>query len=134
MALLVTDPVCFRRDENGDIKFPLELATGLEAAAIGVRARLQLFAGEWFADLEAGVRYLANAAAGIEERAAILGQHFDPAKARAEFRREILTTPGVVDVPTLLVGFEAADRRLSITYVARTVWGDTPRDTLQQRF
>ncbi len=129
MALLVTDPVCFRRDANGDVKFPLELARGLEAAAIGVRARIALFAGECFADLEAGVPWVANAS--VEERAAILGQAFDESKARAALRRVILTTPGVSDIPTLLMAFAAADRKLAITFVARTVWGDTPRETLE---
>lgn len=129
MALLITDPVCFRRDENGGLKFPLELASGLEAAAIGAKARLALFAGEWFADLEAGVRYVANAT--VEERAAILGQAYEPAKARAEFRRELLTTPGVVDVPTLELALDPAERRLAVTFVARTVWGDTPPTTLE---
>lgn len=132
MALLITDPVCFRRDANGDVKFPLELASGLEAAAIGARARLALFAGELFSDLDAGVRYVANAA--VDERAALLGQFFDPIRARSEFRREILTTPGVVSVPELVIEFDADERRMSVTFVARTVWGDTPRDTLELEF
>lgn len=67
----------------------------------------------------------------VDERAAILGQAFDAAKARAAVRRAILRTPGVVSVPLLQVGFDAGERTLSITFVARTLWGDTPRDTLE---
>ncbi len=130
MALLITDPVCFRRDADGRLKFPLELARGLEGAGIGIRARLGLFAGEFFADLDAGVPYAENAT--VSEREAILGQAFEPAKARAAFRREILTTPGVVEVTALELAFDAAERRLSVTYVARTAWGDTVRDTFEQ--
>ena len=128
MALLITDPVCFRRDENGDIKFPLELASGLEAAAIGVRARLALFRGEVFSDLDAGVPWTANDV--VPEREAVLGQTFDEPKARAALRAVILTTPGVVEVPVLLLAFDATERKLAVTFVARTAWGDTPRQTV----
>lgn len=131
MALLITDPVCFRRDENGDVKFPLELASGLEAAAIGVRVRIGLAAGEVFSDREVGIPYVPNPDAGVEARAAILGQAFDEPKARAAFRREILTTPGVTDIPTLLFAFDPSARTLSVTFVARTRWGDTPRETVE---
>lgn len=132
MALLVTDPVCFRRDANGDLKFPLELARGLEAAAIGVRTRLGLFAGEFFANRDIGMPWIANDV--VDERTAILGPAFDPLKVRAPMRREVLTTPAVVDLPTLDLVSLFSERTLSITFVARTVWGDTPRQTFEQEF
>lgn len=130
MALLVTDPVCFRRDTNGDVKFPLELASGLEAFMIGVRSRLALFAGEMFSDLDAGVPYVERP--GIDARTAILGQAYDPVKARAAIRAAIMRTPGALDVPTLVVSLDANDRKLGVTFVARTQWGDTDVETFEQ--
>lgn len=131
MALLITDGVCFRRTQSGDLKFPLELARGLEAVAIGIRTRLQLFATEWFLNFVAGVRWLPSRdGITVPERAAILGQHFDPLKARTEFRREMLTTPGVVDVPYLETTFDSARRNLDVRWIARTAFGDTPVDRL----
>lgn len=135
MPLLSTDGVCFRRDANGDLLFPLQLARGLEAVAIGARARLLLFAGEWFLNLLAGVKWLASAdRLLIPESAAILGEHYDEVKAKAEFRRELLTTPGVVDVPMLVTSFDSDARRLGVTWIARTLFGDTPVDSLARTF
>jgi len=129
-TLLETNPVCFARDLNNDLEFPLRLVSGLEAVAIGIRTRLLLFAGEWFLDLDAGVEYLPTEDGAIPESAAILGQRFDPVKARTSFLREILSTPGVVDVPILRLSFDGPTRVLSITWVARTRFGDTEPDTL----
>lgn len=135
MALLVSDPVCFRRLPNGDVKFPLELAAGLEAVAIGIRTRAQLFAGEWFLNFKAGIRYLASRdGVTVPESAALLAQHYDPLKARAEFRRELLTTPGVIDLPTLETSFDAPTRKLALRIAAKTQFGDTPVLTVERTF
>jgi hypothetical protein len=135
MALLVTDPVCFRRDANGDLKFPLELARGLEAVAIGIRTRVLLFAGEWFLNMLAGVKWLPSRdGVTVPEREALLGQHFDEVKTRRELRREILTTPGVIALPTLDVSFDNAARTLEVGWVARTAFGDTPPDAIRREF
>jgi len=67
---------------------------------------------------------------GVTDADAILGRRFDPIKTRAAFLGEILTTPGVFDVPIFRMQFEPADRVLSISWVARTQFGDTELDTL----
>lgn len=135
VALLVTDAVCFRRTPSGDLLFPLALARGLEAVAIGCRTRILMFAGEWFLNLQAGVKYLPSLdGVTIPERAAILGQAFDPIKAKAEFRRVLLTTPGVISIPELEVAFDGPTRNLVVSWVARTAFGDTPPDTLRRQF
>ena len=126
--VLSTSAVCFRRDAFGDLLFPLELATGLEAVAIGIRTRLLLVRGEWFLDLSVGIPMLPGQ--GVTDADAILGRRFDPIKTRAAFLGEILTTPGVFDVPIFRMQFEPADRVLSISWVARTQFGDTELDTL----
>lgn len=132
MAILVTDGVVFRRDANGDLLFPLQLATGLEAVSIGIRTRLLMCRGEWFLDLDAGIPYLPTADGVVTEQMAILGQAFDPVKVRAAFIREILATPGVVDVPLFRMVFDGPTRVLSITWIAKTRFGDTPIETLAQ--
>lgn len=132
MALLLTDPVCFRRDENGDVLFPLELASGLEAAAIGVDARFRLVKGEFFANRDVGVPWLENEF--VSKYEAILGQAYDQQRVRTALRGVALTTPGVVDVPELDVSLDASNRELSVTFVARTAFGDTPAETTELEF
>jgi hypothetical protein len=133
VALLSTDPVCFARTIAGDLSFPLRFATGIDAVAIGIRARLLLFAGEWFLDLDAGIPYLPSidGSDAVPERAAILGQPFDEVKTRAAFRREILSVLGVVALPLLTIAFDGATRRLAINWRAKTAFGDTSPDSLE---
>lgn len=131
MALLSTDMVCFKRTPDGDLKFPLEAASGLEAAAIGARTRVQLCEGEWFLNLDAGIPYLPNE--GVPKSRAILGQKFDPVKVRRAFLQELLTVPGALDVPVLRVAFDSSTRVLSVTWVLRTTFGDTAQDTLARQ-
>ncbi len=130
MAILETDILCFKRLPDGDLKFPLEGATGLEAVAILLRTRLLLVRGEWFLDLDAGIPYLPTQDGAVSESDAILGQAFNPVKTRAAFLTEILSAPAVIDVPTLRLEFDGATRVLSITWVAQTLFGDTPEETL----
>ncbi len=130
MALLETDPVCFKRTETGDLLFPLELARGLEAVAIGIRTRLHLCRGEWFLNLDIGIPYLPTDDGVVPESAAILGQPYDPIKTRVAFVREIMTVPAVVELPIFRTNFDGPTRVLSITWVALTRFGETPIDTL----
>ncbi len=134
MALLETDKVVFARQAiDDDIAFPLVLVSGLEAVAIGARTRMLMCQGEWFLNLDAGVPYLPTVDGAISKQDAILGSPFDPVKTRAVILRELLTIPGVLDVPVLRVAFEGATRILSITWVLRTRFGDTPPDILARQ-
>ncbi len=132
MALLIGDPVVFARDADNHLAFPLSLARGLDAVAIGIRTRLLMCRGEWFLDLDKGVPYLPTEDGTVTESEAILGQPFDPVKIRAALLELILETPGVLDVPVLRTQFDAAERVLTITWVARTRFGDTPIDSLDR--
>lgn len=134
MALNSTDPVCFARDEDGHVVFPLRLVSGLEAVAIGIRTRVKLAAGEWFLDLDAGMPWLPTADGTITEREALLGQTFNPAKMRAALIDEIFSVPAVIDVPQLRMSFDGETRMLSISLVARTLFGDVQTDIMQRTF
>lgn len=129
-TLLESDPVCFRRTPDGDLMFPLELATGLEAVEIGIRTRLLMFRGEWFLDLDAGMPWLETPDGVVGPRDAILGQKFDRVKTRSAIVGEIMSTPGVYDLVDLVIEFDEATRRLSISWTVTTVFGDTSSDTL----
>lgn len=130
MALLITDPVVFARDADGHLAFPLRTVSGLEAVRIGIRTRLLMCRGEWFLDLFKGVPLLPTDDGTVSETDAILGQPFDPVKVRAAMLDLILEVPGVLDVPVFRVQFDGPSRTLSVTWVARTRFGDTPLDTL----
>lgn len=129
-VLLESDPVCFKRDANGDLKFPLEYATGLEAVAIGIRTRILTCRGEWFSNLDIGIPLLPTADGVVTEDQAILGGRFDAIKIRAAYLREILSTPGVIDVPIMRMTFDGKTRVLTLTWVAQTRFGETPIDTI----
>ena len=130
MALLESDPVVFARTATGDLAFPLRLVGGIEAVGIGCRTRVLMFRGEWFLDLDVGVPWLPTDNGRVAERDAILGQRFDDVKVRAAFLRELLTCPGVLDVPILRASFVGETRELSVSWTVRTVFGDTPLDTV----
>jgi hypothetical protein len=130
MALLETDPIDWELDENNDLIIPLRYTSGIEAVAQGIRIRLQLWRGEWFLDLDAGIPYLPTEDGAVTEQAAILGQRFDSVKARTAFRREILSTPGVVDIPELRITFDGPTRTLAIEFRAKTAFGDTDLEVI----
>jgi len=71
------------------------------------------------------VPYLPTEDGVVDERAALLGQKFDSIKARTAIRREIVTTPGVIDVPELRVTFDGPTRVMGIEFRAKTAFGDT---------
>ncbi len=132
MALLVTDPVDIALDDTGDIDLADDggpyLTTGLLGVAQLCRTALLLIRGEWFQDLDAGVPWLENA--NVPANLAILGQHYDEAAVRSAVRDAILAVPGVLSLKTFELALDALTRTLSITWSARTVFGDTAVDTL----
>lgn len=132
MALLVTDPLDVALDADGDLTLGADggpyLIAGLAGVAQLVRAALLLFRGEWFANLDAGVPWLANDV--VPEERAILGQPLDEAYVRAAVRDAVLGVPGVLALTRLEISLDATTRALSITWAASTVFGDTTPDTL----
>lgn len=81
-----------------------------EVIAQSIRTRLGFFKGEWFLDELRGVPWLQS----------ILMKAPDLVAVRATLRATIAATPGVLDVPSLVIAFDAAARSLSVTFTATT--------------
>jgi hypothetical protein len=128
--VLEADPIDWKLDDDNDLIIPLSYTSGIEACLQGIRIRLQLWRGEWFLDLDAGMPYLPTEDGAVDERAAILGQKFDSIKTRVAVRKEILSTPGVVDVPELRTTFDGPTRTLAIEFRAKTAFGDTDLEVI----
>jgi hypothetical protein len=131
--MLSTDPVCLTLTTDGDIAISADgrtsLASGLTAAVQGARARMGLIRGEWFLDLSVGVPYLERD--GVTASAALLGQVYDPVKVRTEMRKAILSTPGVIEIILLTVELDPTTRAVTVTWRAKTLFGDTETDILE---
>lgn len=86
------------------------IAVVRDAEAVGqhVRQRLKTFFGEWFMDTDAGVEWLTE----------ILGNDYDPAKAEAVIKAEILATHGVREITGFSVRFNRTTRELAAYDVA----------------
>ncbi len=120
--MLETDPVDIALDSNDDLDVNFHLISGLEGVAQLCRIAVQTFMTEWFANLDEGVDWF-----GL-----ILGKPFNENVVRAELRRVLLTVPNVTEVLAVLPAFNSSTRVLTIRWQTRTVWGDTPVDTLTQ--
>lgn len=125
MALLSTDPVGRLLDADGDIDISTgrtRFASGLTAFAQGANARIRLVKGEWFLNRAVGVAYAQNAY--VTAAQALLGAAFDEAKARREFTTAISGTPGFGSMVSMVIAFGKATRKLTVTWTARTSFGD----------
>lgn len=124
----LTDPIDLLLDddnalviENGDFV----LVSGVDAIVQQCRIALQMFQGEWFLNLDAGIPYW--------ER--ILGQKPNTAIAAAQifFSRELLAVPGVNKILLLNITYTGVTRLLNISWQVSTVFGDTPVDVIDLR-
>lgn len=109
-------------DNDLVITTDLQFTKGITAVAQSCRIALQMFAGEWFLDLDAGIPYWDS----------ILAQKPDVAikAARIAFRSELLTSDGVIDVLKLGVTYDGDTRTMSITWQVLTALGETPVDSI----
>lgn len=103
---------------NGDLTWALDVNGVLQLCRIA----LQLFAEEWFLNLDAGIRYFQS----------ILGVRPDLARraAELEFSRALAAVPGVAEILLFNVDFVGDTRTLTLKFQVRTKYGDTPVDTL----
>lgn len=93
----------------------LSIVTGDDAIVQHLSVRLRLFKGEWFLDLRVGIPYYDS----------ILIKNPDLVAIRSIFRRAILTTPGIASLDALDTEFDAANRRLTVTFTAIKDDGET---------
>ena len=131
MPLLSTDPITWTLDPttNDFPPGPLTFTSGLAAVAQGIRTRLQLCAGEWFLNLDAGIPYLERAGVITKEQA-LYGQKFDANKTTAMFRSAIKQCPGVGSISAISCVFNNATRTITIAWAVVTSFGDTITDSL----
>ena len=100
----------------------LQFAYGIQAVAQSCRIAIQMFAGEWFLNLDAGIPYW-QAILGFKPAVAI-------AAAQIAFRTMLLSVDGVVDVLVLNITFDGATRAMNVQWQVSTALGDTPVDTI----
>lgn len=125
---LLTDPIDIKIDSDNIIVFEkgdLVFTSGIDAVVQGCRIVLQMFQGEWFLNLDAGIPYWQS----------ILGKK--PAiaieAARIFFRRELELVDGVDKVTKLDISYSGSSRTLTINWQVSTVFGDTPVDEIDLR-
>jgi hypothetical protein len=86
----------------------LVVVSGLAQIRQRIAARLKFFMGEWFLDLRQGMPYYRD----------VLVANPNFPLIRSLFRRAILTTPGVLSLPRLLLSFDAPARQLTVSFQA----------------
>jgi hypothetical protein len=111
-------------DDNDLVIFggDLLLARGIDAVAQECRIAVQMFAEEWFLDLDAGIRYLQDILARTAQGIQLV--------AKREYRDELLKVDGVLEILRLDAVFNDSTRTLAVTWQVRTALGNTPADTL----
>ncbi len=125
---LITDPMDWKINEDNELVFvngDLVFVSGIDAVVQGCRIVLQMFQGEWFLNLDAGIPYW-QSILGFKPSVAIEA-------ARIFFRRELELVPGVDKVIKLDISYSGPTRLLAIAWQASTIFGDTPTDTIALR-
>jgi hypothetical protein len=133
MPLLVTDPIDWKLDPvTHDLVITDDLAwiSGVDAVAQGCKIVVGMIEGEWFADLDEGVPYLERD--GVTAARALLGQKFNPEKARAAMRPELLSVPGVTNINYLNPSFDRKTRTMKVDFEVDTEFEDTVADSLNR--
>lgn len=122
--LLSTTPRDLLLDDNNDLVVGTDLSfsRGIQAVVQSIRIALQMFAGEWFLNLDAGIPYWQS----------ILGKKPGVAiqAANQAFRAELEAADGVLKVLRCDVAYDGSTRTLSVKWQVSTALGDTPVDTI----
>lgn len=129
--MLETDPVTIAL-VDGDWSFSnglVLLAAGLDAVVIGAETRMRLVYGEWILNRRVGVRWFANDL--VPPVSAILGERYNEVRLRSELRGAILRTPSIVEILRLQTVFDVATRTATVTWSARSEFGDTDLNVLE---
>ncbi len=128
---LATDPIDFELDDDFQLIVPIRFVSGLAAVRQGVRIRLRMARGEWFLNLDVGVPWDPTDDGVVTEDQAILGNpRFDSGLINSAIRRAIERTPNVIQVTEIRSSFDNGARAVTVTWSARTAFGDLQDDTL----
>ncbi len=122
---LASEPRDLLLDNTNDLVISggdLQFTYGIQAVVQSCRIALQMFQGEWFLDINAGIPYW-DTILGAKPDAAIVA-------ARIAFRSALAQVDGVVSVPLCEVKFMGATRTAQVTFVVTTALGTTPADTI----
>lgn len=92
----------------------LQIITGPEEIAQKLRIRLRFVRGEWFADENAGIPYF--------DEIFVKNPSFEA--IQAIYRQAITTCPGVAGIENFTMVFDAATRKLSLSFLARLTSGE----------
>jgi hypothetical protein len=123
MALLSTDPLDIRLDENWDLFIGpngLELISGIDGVAQLIGIAIKLFLGEWFLNLKRGMPWFQE----------IFGGKYDEGLIRRRLSEAIANVPGVSEVLSLVISFDGETRAVSVEWEVRVKFDDTDPDTL----
>ena len=122
--MLETEPRDLLLDRYNDLVVTTDLdwSRGIPGVMQECRIKLQMFRGEWFLDLDAGIPYWGQ----------ILGQKPAIAIAAigASFTEALLGVEDVTAVTKMSVTYDRPTRSLSVTWQVRCTFGETPVDTL----
>lgn len=89
------------------------LTEGIDAISQHLSQRLKTFLNEWFLDNRIGVPYFEH----------VLKKNFDPVIVDTVFKKEIINTPGVLELLSFSADLDNATRTLQIAFKARTSEG-----------
>jgi hypothetical protein len=89
------------------------LLTGADEVVQRLRSRLRAFRGEWFLNPNVGVPYYTE----------VFIKGISKSRIDAAFKREIITTPGVLELLSYDSAVDSATRSLTITFSARVTDG-----------
>lgn len=121
---LANEPRDLLLGEDNDLVVTTDLSfsRGITGVSQACRVAVQMFAEEWFLDLDVGIPYL-QSILGKSRRVGLLA-------AKTAFRKELLAVSGVLEILRLDTSFESTTRTLTVTWQVRTALGNTPVDTL----
>lgn len=125
MALpLTNDPrdLLLGSDNDLVVGTDLSFSRGIQAVIQSCRIKIQMFAGEWFLNLDSGIPYWQEILGGKPDAAI--------ASARVSLRKALLSVDGVLEVTRLDVLYNRQTRKLTIAWQVSTGLGETPVDVL----
>jgi hypothetical protein len=94
--------------------FDFKLVDGIDRVRQQIAIRLQFFKGEWFLDLDFGVPWFQE----------ILGIKPPPLDRIEDIiRTQVLTTPDVLELESLELDYNGANRTLAVSLRAKTIFG-----------